>query len=245
MLQAHDLQICKQTDPVLQVQGTFSFTVFDYATNHVIATPTAPVGGCSNVLQSVGDGPFQITETAQSNVAVTSITAVINYNFNWHPQSNGLISSNLSLRTAQVFAVGGATTVVTFTNAFKPPVNQGCTPGYYKQSQHFDSWKNYSPTQSVSSVFSNVVASLQGETLLQALQGGGGPDLVGAQTILLRAAVAALLNASNVNVAYPLTAAQVIAEVNGALATSDRQTILDLATLLDSYNNGPGGCPLN
>ena len=245
MLQAHDLQVCKQSDPVLQVEGSFTFTVFDYATNSVIAMPTVAVGACSDILQNVGDGPFQVTETAVPNDVVTAITAVINYNLNSHPPSNGLINSKLNLGTAEVFAVDGATTVVTFTNAFKPAADQGCTPGFYKQTQHFSSWTTYVPTQTVGSVFANVDASLSGESLLQALQGGGGPGLIGGETILLRAAVAALLNASNTNVHYPLTAAQVISEVNAALATADRDTILQLATALDNDNNGPGGCPLS
>jgi hypothetical protein len=97
----------------------------------------------------------------------------------------------------------------------------------------------------VSSVFSNVDASLSGETLLAALQGGGGSGLVGAETILLRAGVAALLNASNTSVHYPLTAAMVISEVNTALATSNRDMILALATALDNDNNGSGGYPLS
>jgi len=60
----------------------------------------------------------------------------------------------------------------------------------------------------------------------------------------LRAAVAALLNSSNPSVNYPLTTSQVISQVNAALATGDRNTILTLATKLDNANNA-GGCPLN
>jgi hypothetical protein len=51
-----------------------------------------------------------------------------------------------------------------------------------------------------------------------------------------------LLNSSSSGVDYPLTTAQVIAQVNAALATGDRDTILELATDLDRKNNG--GCPL-
>jgi hypothetical protein len=120
---------------------------------------------------------------------------------------------------------------------------QGCTPGYWKQSQHFDSWVGYTPTQLVSSVFSGVDPSLASKTLQQTLDGGGGPGIVGAQKILLRAAVAALLNAANSNVDYPRTTAQIIADVNAALASNNRDTMLTLATALDKDNNL--GCPLN
>jgi hypothetical protein len=83
------------------------------------------------------------------------------------------------------------------------------------------------------------------ETLLDALQGGGGSGVAGAESILLRAAVAAYLNASNTTVHYPLTKAQIQTQVNAAIASGDREAMLALASTLDSYNNGQGGCPLN
>jgi hypothetical protein len=84
---------------------------------------------------------------------------------------------------------------------------------------------------------------LDNDTLLQALNYGGGPGVLGASRILLRAGVAALLNAASPDVAYSLTTAQVIAQVNGALASGDRATILSVASLLDTANNA--GCPIN
>ena len=42
----------------------------------------------------------------------------------------------------------------------------------------------------------------------------------------------------------PLEAGDVIDQVNDAIASGDRATILTLATRLDALNNGPGGCPL-
>ena len=84
---------------------------------------------------------------------------------------------------------------------------------------------------------------LDNRTLLQALSFQGGSSNTAAARILLRAAVAALLNSASPDVDYPLTTAQVIAEVNAALASNDRSTMLALASQLDSYNNL--GCPLN
>jgi len=120
---------------------------------------------------------------------------------------------------------------------------QGCTPGYWKQPQHFDSWvgTGYTPNQTVGSVFTN--SGVASETLVQALAGGGGSTIQGAKTILLRAAVAALLNAGSSGVNYQFTTAQIIAETNAALASNDRATILTLAAELDAANNA--GCPLN
>jgi hypothetical protein len=121
---------------------------------------------------------------------------------------------------------------------------QGCTPGYWKQDQHYDSWVNYSPSQTLESVF-DVPDSLgmDNTTLLQALQGGGGSGISGASKILLRAAVASLLNASNSSVAFPLSTANIVSVVNAALASGDRDAILALAADLDAKNNL--GCPLN
>jgi hypothetical protein len=127
-----------------------------------------------------------------------------------------------------------------------PPGDDGCTPGYWKQDQHFDSWisTGFSPFQTLESVF-NVPDSLgmDNNTLLQALNFGGGPGVSGAAQNLLRAAVAALLNSAHPGVDYPRTTAEVIASVNAALASNNRTTMLTLAAGLDADNNL--GCTLN
>ena len=53
--------------------------------------------------------------------------------------------------------------------------------------------------------------------------------------------MAALLNAAVPGVDYPLTQAQIVAQVNAALASGDRDTMIDLAATLDNLNNL--GCP--
>jgi hypothetical protein len=121
---------------------------------------------------------------------------------------------------------------------------EGCTPGYWKN--HTDSWAGtgFSPGQSAGSVFNlGGFPSLASQTLLQTLQGGGGPGTLGAARILLRAAVAALLNAAHPDVDSPLGTFEIIADVNAALASSNRNTMLALASELDEANNL--GCPLN
>jgi hypothetical protein len=127
-----------------------------------------------------------------------------------------------------------------------PVVEEGCTPGYWKQKQHFDSWvaTGYSPNQTLESVF-DVPNSLglDSRTLLQALNFNGGSGVSGASKILLRAAVAALLNSASPDVDYSRTTASIIADVNAALASNNRTTILNLANALDADNNE--GCPLN
>lgn len=123
--------------------------------------------------------------------------------------------------------------------------DQGCTPGYWKN--HTDSWPptGYSPTQTVSSAFaqSALYPTLGAASLLDSLGFAGGAGAEGAAEILLRAATAALLNAAHGGVSYPRTAASVIADVNAALATQNRDAMLALAAALDADNNR--GCPLN
>jgi hypothetical protein len=128
----------------------------------------------------------------------------------------------------------------------EPPGDDfGCTPGYWKN--HTDSWAGtgYSPGQTAGSVFSGASAfpTLAAKTLLQTLDGGGGSGTEGGARILLRAAVAALLNAAHSGVEYPRTMAEILADVNAALGSNSRSTMLALAAELDSDNNL--GCPLN
>ncbi|MGH9139179.1 MAG: hypothetical protein ACRD0G_19395 [Acidimicrobiales bacterium] len=122
-----------------------------------------------------------------------------------------------------------------------PPAPGGCTPGYWKN--HTGSWQGYSAGQSTNSVFPSAdLYGLGGQSLLQSLNGGGGPGAAGAASILLRAATAALLNASHGDVSYPQGAASIISSVESALASGDRDTMLGLASSLDGQNNA--GCPL-
>jgi len=76
---------------------------------------------------------------------------------------------------------------------------------------------------------------------MQALAFQGGPTVLDASKILFRAGVAGLLS-SAANIGYPLSPQQVINEVNTALASCDRATILTEARRLDGFNNL--GCPL-
>ena len=126
--------------------------------------------------------------------------------------------------------------------------NEGCTPGYWKN--HTSNWEEYRTRKLVSEVFdfSNApveVAAYSSTTLIGALRLKGGPGLDGATQILLRAATASVLNAAHEGLGYPLRRGGedgIKAQVNAALASGDRQAMLDLATYLDGLNNL--GCPL-
>jgi hypothetical protein len=117
---------------------------------------------------------------------------------------------------------------------------QGCTPGYWKT--HPKAWVAFSRSQTVGSVFTGAHASLSSQTLNAALGFRGGSTLVGAQQILLRAAVASLLNASS-GIDFALTVPTVIAQTNTALASDSRSAILAQAAAFDELNNR--GCPLS
>lgn len=68
----------------------------------------------------------------------------------------------------------------------------------------------------------------------------GGSTLCGKAEILLRAAVAGLLNELTFGTLYPpyATSEQLVAAVNAALASGNLPAITDLASRIDFYNNG-------
>jgi hypothetical protein len=116
-----------------------------------------------------------------------------------------------------------------------PTGTQGCTPGYWKQSQHFGSWKSpYSPSSSRFNTVFGVSLFSGSTTMLQALgTGGGGRYRLG------RHATAALLNAANNSVNYGMTTAQVIAAVRAAAQTGNYDSAADA---FEARNEK--GCPL-
>ena len=124
--------------------------------------------------------------------------------------------------------------------------NEGCTPGYWKN--HTSNWEEYSPNTKLKTVFTfpSSLASYGEMTFLQALNFQGGTGREGAVRILLRQAVAAFLNAAHEGVGYPYRRFAepgfIQSDVNAALASLNRSTILALAADLDRKINL--GCPL-
>jgi hypothetical protein len=116
-----------------------------------------------------------------------------------------------------------------------PPGQEGCTPGFWKN--HPEAFPApYTAATTLGSVFTGLPAGYASLTFEQALNLGGG-----GLNALLRQAVAALLNASSAGVDYPLTAAQVIAQTNAAIASGNYEATKDL---FDQFNNltAPGFC---
>jgi hypothetical protein len=150
-----------------------------------------------------------------------------------------LLSATLVAASMSAFAAGpaGATNIG----------NEGCTPGYWKN--HTANWEEYSSTDPLDWQFDfpDSLASMRSDSWLTALQYPGGPGVTGAAQILMRASTASFLNAAHEGVGFPLRRftdpGNMLAQVNSALASGNRATMLSLATYLDSLNNL--GCPLN
>jgi len=115
---------------------------------------------------------------------------------------------------------------------FKSPTTSqgsGCSPGYWKN--HNTNWPTaYRTSDCFDTVFGTSACSLSLNNCMS--QGGGG------LIALTRQAAAALLNAADPRINYPLTVDQIKAAVRNAIA---RGQYADLTNLLDHYNNL--GCP--
>lgn len=114
-----------------------------------------------------------------------------------------------------------------------PSGGEGCTPGYWRQSQHFDSWAApYTPGTDFSAVFEDAFPGMSlGEVVRL---GGGGLNALGRHT------VAALLNAASSGVDYPLSTAQVISQFNAVYPGGNYE---GLKNTFEGYNESY--CPLN
>ena len=246
--------LCKTGDAA----GTFTFDVTVNGTPITDVTRTLGAGGGTDC----GTGPIftsavggngdpdavVITEQSQANWAVTNIDVVQHlaqglFNAGGYNSGNRLADSeDEATATATAYVNGDMARTVTFTNDFTPPPvvgGEGCTPGYWKQDHHFDSWPApYLPTTSF-----NTAMGLPGTnlfpntfTLLDALNANGG-----GKNALARHAAAALLNAASGNVDYDLTVAEVQAAVLAAYNSAGQ--IETQKNLLAGFNEQ--GCPLN
>jgi hypothetical protein len=131
------------------------------------------------------------------------------------------------------------------------PVNVyggGLTPGFWRANADNyggSAWKftAFSPTTKLSSIFNLGAFSGLDTTLQGALDNysSAGTTVQAAAQKLLWDATAALLNATynytGTTVGYPLTVSQIVSQVNSALASGDRATIIQEAMVLDIWNN--------
>jgi len=216
--------------------------------------------GSDVTINSVPPSPTVIvsagTSTCVNNVPTVTITATpsggsgTGYTFDWNVPMGATDPGNVSSFNATV----AGTYSVTVTDSrgcsgsgnvvplFAPcEVLEGCTPGYWKQSQHFGNWGcNYVPTGSNATEFFDVFTGITNTrgldsdlTLLEALNLNGGKF-----SALARHAAAAILNAcSDIN--YKYSEAQIIAMVQAAFNSGNWST---------AHNNlaaaNEMGCPL-
>jgi hypothetical protein len=104
---------------------------------------------------------------------------------------------------------------------------EGCTPGYWKNSP--GCWECFEPSTLFSDVFGVVITvraggkkTIKDPTLMQALNANGGGI-----NALARHAVAALLNACDADIGYPMTMDQVIAAVQTEVPDGDIEGLKD------------------
>lgn len=231
------LTLCKEGPT-----GTFTFTVSAVGGNGSVFPNgnefTIVAGECKDVWYDNSidqatlplDGETSVTVTEVGTAPLDSIIKDLDY------EPAVKITGTRSVTSIVNYFHGG---VLTYYNAVRPPRGgQGCTPGYWKQSQHFGSWTSpYVPTGAGATDFDaafGVNAFTPNITLLAALgRNGGGINA------LARHAAAALLNAANPAVSSDLEVSEVIAMVQAAVASGDYETTKNV---LAQFNEQ--GCPL-
>lgn len=219
--------------------GTFSYSIVAYGGPNK-TNPGAPqvgsgvavaAGTCVIIAQFGGNGAdVTVTETsAQSGFHLARVDITI---------APGGATSTVAGPSVTEF-IGGTSgggprgALAEFFNEADEGGGEGCTPGYWKQEHHFDSWPaGILPTDLFSAYFED---AFPGKTLLEVLSAGGG------QLIALgRHTVAALLNAASTGVDYDLSIQQVKDEFNAVFPSSSYNT---QAGRFEGFNQA--GCPLN
>jgi hypothetical protein len=185
-------------------------------------------------------GSYTVTATPPSGFVATTSSAF---------GTDTTDDSNASPASVTLGAANSKNLTIDFGFVATAGSGQGCTPGYWKQSQHFDSWKWYTQSDMLDVVFgitAKPYRSTQNNnpsgalTLLQAIELNGNGDA----EQLFRHGTAALLNSVyQSGVSYPYTAAQVIQMVRDAWLSGDVAKIEATHQALGAANEK--GCPLN
>jgi hypothetical protein len=211
---------------------TFNIQIDAGANGSIDGTTSASLGHnqCQEFTPAVIPTSYIVTEVVPAGYTASSVLSTF-------IQSSGqiIVGPSVPGNVATGFAGGDRGDLLRFTNTpvQEPPGLEGCTPGYWKQDQHVDSWPApYTPNTLFSAVFEN---AFPGMTLLEVLeQGGGGLNALGRHT------VAALLNAASTGVDYPWTVQQVITAFNNVFPGGNYET---LKNQLEGFNEL--GCPLD
>lgn len=229
-----EFEVCK-----VGSAANFNFTVTDNSNNQVTnGSISLTDGECRVIAQFGGAGAdVSVTEVVPAGFTLDRVDLEVITGTDAAP----VFTSSTQAGPTIVDRVSGGTggglrgVLATFVNVPLPPPSggEGCTPGYWKQSQHFDSWPaGINPTDLFSAHFDD---AFPGMTLLSVLkQGGGGLKALGRHT------VAALLNAASSGVNYDQTATDVVNDFNAVFPGGDYQTQKDIFANLNEQ-----GCPLN
>ena len=226
-----EFELCKQGS-----SATFDYSVFDRSTSTTTTGSLSLNDGECRVIALFGGvgADVTVTETsAQSGYMFDRVDVTrVGVNAGSYSQTTPGVTEFISGTNGG--GLRGALAV--YYNVAEPPPpggGEGCTPGYWKQSQHFDSWTSpYTPSTLFSSVFED---AFPGMTLLQVLgQGGGGLKALGRHT------VAALLNTASAGVDYDMTTQGVIDAFNAVYPGGDYE---GQKNIFAGYNEL--GCPLN
>jgi hypothetical protein len=238
---AERITVCKD---VSSPAGTFNFTVSQVGGRGgtLLAGDafSLTAGQCVDVWEALPNPP--IPDTPAVRVTVTELAPPAGVQFDslvGSSEADGPFLTTGPSWTVRVNYFHGA--LYTYFNSQTPPPppppgGEGCTPGFWKAPQHFDSWAApYTPGTLFGSVFENAFPGL---TLLQVMELNGG---AGGLNQLGRAAVAALLNAASPDVDYYLaTPAEVINAFNAVFPGGDYGA---LKSQFDAANNA--GCPIS
>lgn len=201
-LQAGHLIVQKTTSPAAD---TTIFTINASGTGTITGGGAGTITDATDMNYTVTAGTYSVSETIPTGWAQTSSTC-----------------SNVAI-------AAGETKTCLVVNTLIPVAVQYCSPGYWKQDQHFGSYVTYLPTTLFGDVFEN---AFPGKTLLQVLwQGGGGLNMLG------RATVGGLLNSTSMNTG--MTVAQVIAAFNAVYPGTNTAYQATAATFTALEN-----CPL-
>jgi hypothetical protein len=187
-------------------------------------------GECKDavVLNAPDDVQVTVTETVPAGTVVDSIVIV-------KAGPNGTSTEKVTGTNTVTRNINGdfQRTETFYNHKVEQPGDQGCTPGYWKQDQHFDSWPApYTPNTLFSDVFDDAFPGL---TLLQVLQlGGGGLNALGRHT------VSALLNSASSGVQFSLTTQEVIDAFNAVFPGGNYEGLKNRFAAANERS-----CPLN
>ncbi|MBP7110380.1 MAG: hypothetical protein KBB09_02260, partial [Firmicutes bacterium] len=125
-------------------------------------------------------------------------------------------------------------------NYYGQPGDEGLSPGYWKN--HEEDWVCWDPDDNIRLMFPDVTKwyRLDSQTLMETLERKIKQTESNAPSILLRQAVAAVLNACHPNINYPKSAEWIISAVTHELNDGTYASMLVLAGQLDIWNNLEG-----